>query len=213
MMKLYGFFRSSATFRVRIALNLKGLSYERASVDLAQGAHRTPEYEAINPQQAVPALVDGDKTLTQSLAIIEYLEETHPQPPLLPAAPAQRARVRAMAQLIACDIHPLNNLRVMLYLKDVLSVHKPVRDAWGRHWVMRGFQPLETMLSSSRETRSFCQGDAPTLADVCLVPQVFNARRYDVDLGPYPTLMRIFDECMHLPAFELAQPSKQPDAE
>jgi maleylacetoacetate isomerase len=213
MLKLYGYFRSSAAFRVRIALNLKQLPYETSSVDLRRGAHRSPEYAAINPQQAVPALVDGSRTLIQSLAIIEFLDEEHPQPPLLPATAPERARVRAMAQLIACDIHPLNNQRVLLYLRDVLGVAKSAKDTWYRHWIAEGFGPLEAMLRSSSETGTFCHGDAPTLADVCLVPQVFNARRFEVDLAPYPTLMRIFDACMRLPAFDLAQPSKQRDAE
>lgn len=212
MLKLYGFYLSSAACRVRIALNLKGLPYESISVDLRHRAHRTPEYAAINPQQAVPVLVDDARTLTQSMAIIEYLEETHPQPPLLPATAIERARVRALAQLIACDVHPLNNQRVLLYLRDVLGVGKEAKDEWYRHWIAQGFGPLEKMLSSSSETGSFSYGNAPTLADVCLVPQVFNAQRFEVDLKPYPTVMQIFDACMRLPAFDRAQPSKQADA-
>ncbi|HME91370.1 MAG TPA: maleylacetoacetate isomerase [Myxococcaceae bacterium] len=213
MLKLYGFYLSSAAFRARIALNLKGLAYESISVHLRHRAHLTPEYAAINPHQAVPVLVDGNRSLTQSLAIIEYLDETHPQPALLPATAIERARVRAMAQLIACDIHPLNNQRVLLYLRDVLGVGKQAKDEWYRHWIAQGFRPLEAMLSSSSETGAFSHGDSPTVADVCLVPQVYNAKRFEVDLKPYPTVMRIFEACMRLPAFDRAQPLKQADAE
>jgi maleylpyruvate isomerase len=212
MIKLYGYFRSSAAFRVRIALNLKGLSYENISLDLRKHAHRTPEYARINPQQAVPTLIDGTNTLTQSLAIIEYLEETHPEPALLPSTPEGRARARALSQLVACDIHPLNNLRVLEYLLDVLKVPRPAKDAWYHHWVNEGFQALEAMLAGDSRTGTYCHGDSPTIADICLVPQVFNAQRLDVNLTPYPTVVRIFEACMKTPAFDLAQPSKQPDA-
>ena len=211
-MKLYGFFLSSAAFRVRIALNLKGLPYEQVPVNLSSGEHLTDDFARINPQQAVPTLVDGDRTLTQSLAIIEYLEERYPKPALLPDSPEARARVRSLAQLIACDIHPLNNRRVLVYLKKELALSKEQRDRWYHHWIVEGFRPLEQRLSTSDQTESFCQGNAPTLADVCLVPQIFNAKRYDVDLGPYPTLLRIFANCMQLQEFDRAQPSKQPDA-
>ncbi len=212
-MKLHGFFLSSAAFRVRIALNLKGLAYEYAAVNLTKDQHLTEEFARVNPQQAVPTLVDGDRILTQSLAIIEYLEERFPKPPLLPDSVDARARVRSLAQLIACDIHPLNNRRVLVYLKAELGLHKQQRDAWYRHWVIAGFQPLEKSLSTSEQTGSFCHGETPTVADICLVPQIFNAKRYEIDLSPYPTLLRIVANCMQLEAFDRAQPSKQPDAQ
>jgi maleylpyruvate isomerase len=212
MMKLYGHSPSSASFRVRIALNLKELPYESVPLDLLKNEHHRAEYARINPQQAVPALIDGDRVLTQSLSIIEYLEETHPLPPLLPASPAARARVRAMALLIACDIHPLDNLRVLRYLLHVLKVSKEAKEAWYRHWITEGFRALETMLASDHQTGAFCHGDSPTLADICLIPQIFNAKRVAMDLSAFPTAMRIFDACMKLPAFDRAQPSKQPDA-
>lgn len=212
-MKLYGYFLSSAAFRVRIALRLKELQYEYVPVNLSGEKHLTDEFARINPQQAVPTLIDGDRTLTQSLAIIEYLDERYPAPALLPHTPEARARVRSIAQLIACDIHPLNNRRVLVYLKNELALHKQQRDNWYRHWVVAGFRPLEQSLSTSDETGSFCHGDTPTLADICLVPQIFNAKRYEIDLHPYPTLLRIFANCMQLEAFDRSQPSKQPDAE
>ena len=212
-MKLYGYFQSSAAFRVRIALNFKNLEYEQASVNLIKGEHHADDFARINPQQAVPTLVDGDRVLTQSLAIVEYLEEKFPKPPLLPTSADDRARVRALAQLIACDIHPLNNRRVLVYLKNRLGLGKEQRDAWCQHWIAEGFKPLEKGLSGSRQTGSFCHGETPTMADVCLVPQIFNAKRSEVDLGPYPTLMRIFSNCMTLEPFDRAQPSKQPDCD
>jgi maleylacetoacetate isomerase len=212
-MKLYGHFPSSAAFRVRIALNFKGLPYENVFVNLRKNEHHSPEYARVNPQQAVPTLIDGDRVLTQSLSIIEYLEETHPSPPLLPAFPSARARVRAMALLIACDIHPLDNLRVLRYLLHVLKVSNEAKDLWYQHWITEGLRPLETMLSSDPQTGAFCHGDTPTLADVCLIPQIFNAQRVGMDLKAFPTAMRIFDACMKLPAFDRAQPSKQPDAQ
>jgi len=215
-MKLYTYFRSSASFRVRIALNLKGLDYETAFVHLPRGEHRAPAYGALNPQALVPTLADAGALLTQSLAIIEYLEETRPQPPLLPKDPLGRARVRSLAMLIACEIHPVNNLRVLQHLKRALGQNDEQVNAWYRHWIADGFAKLEADLNRD-ESRGgagqFCYGDAPTMADCCLVPQVFNAKRYSADLGPYPTLMRIFEACMKLEAFDRAQPSKQPDAE
>ena len=211
-MKLYDYFRSSAAFRVRIALNLKGLPAERHFVHLRKGEQRAPDYRRLNPQGLVPSLVDDDHVITQSLAIIEYLEETHPYPPLLPRLPADRARVRSLALAIACDIHPLNNLRVLNYLKQTLKVDQAAHDAWYRHWIAEGFAAFETMLGG-RETGRFCQGDAPGLADICLVPQVFNAQRLDCPLGDYKRLMAVFDTCMKHPAFEAARPEKQPDAE
>ncbi len=212
-MKLYGYFQSSAAFRVRIGLNLKNLGYEYEPVNLVKAQHLTGEFARLNPQQAVPTLVDGDRTLTQSLAILEYLEEKYPQPPLLPTSAEDRARVRSLAQLIACDIHPLNNRRVLVYLKRQLGLGQEQRHAWCKHWIAGGFNPMESALSQSPQTGAFCHGDIPTMADVCLVPQMFNAQRYEMDMAPYPTLTRIFANCMRLEAFDKAQPSKQPDAE
>lgn len=211
-MKLYTAFRSSASFRVRIALNLKGLAYEPAFVHLARGEHRKPEYAAINPQALVPAFEADGVRLVQSLAIIEYLEELHPNPPLLPREAAARARVRSISLLVACEIHPLNNLRVLQHLKRALGQSDEQVNAWYRHWIADGFQKLEAELTRAAAGR-FCHGEAPTMADCCLVPQVFNAQRYQCDTGPYPTVMRVFTECMKLDAFDRAQPAKQPDAE
>ncbi|MBI3512890.1 MAG: maleylacetoacetate isomerase [Proteobacteria bacterium] len=212
-MKLYGFHRSSAAFRVRIALNLKGLDYEQAAVHLRRGEQRAPEFLKLNPQALVPALIDGAHVLTQSLATIEYLDETYPNRPLLPNTPAGRARVRALAQIIACEIHPLGNLRVLQYLAKELKQDEPTVQRWFNHWIALGFGAFEALIAGHPETGRFCHGDQPTLADVCLVPQVFNAKRYDLDLKPFPTLMGIFEHCMAQPAFDRAQPSKQPDAE
>ena len=211
-MRLYGYFRSSAAFRVRIALNLKGRAYEPRFVHLARGEHRQAEYGALNPQGLVPALEDGGKLLTQSLAIIEYLEEKHPSPPLLPKDLLGRARVRSLALLIACEIHPLNNLRALQYLVNELGHSEQERDRWYQHWIHDGMAKLEGDLAGNRRGR-FCHGDTPTMADCCLVPQVFNAQRYKCDLSHAPTVMEIFDECMKLDAFQRAQPSRQPDAE
>ena len=211
-MRLYGYFRSSAAFRVRIALNLKGLAYEPRFVHLARGEHRQAEYGSLNPQGLVPALEDGGKLLTQSLAIIEYLEEKHPSPPLLPKDLLGRARVRSLALLIACEIHPLNNLRALQYLVNELGHSEQDRDRWYQHWIHDGMAKLEGDLAGNRRGR-FCHGDTPTMADCCLVPQVFNAQRYKCDLSHAPTVMEIFDECMKLDAFQRAQPSRQPDAE
>lgn len=211
-MKLYTYFRSSAAFRVRIALNLKGLAYEPAFVHLPKGEHRKPDYAAIDPQALLPTLVDGERALSQSLAIIEYLEETRPEPRLLPADAAGRARVRSLSLLVACEIHPLNNLRTLQHLKRALGQNEDQINGWYRHWIADGFTKLEADLGRGGAGR-FCHGEAPTMADCCLVPQVFNAKRYSADLGPYPTLMRIFDACMKLEAFDRAQPSQQPDAE
>jgi maleylacetoacetate isomerase len=210
--KLYTYFRSSAAFRVRIALNLKGLAYEPVFVHLAKGEHRNPQYAAIDPQALLPTLVSDGQALSQSLAIIEYLEEKHPRPPLLPADPLERARVRSLSLLIACEIHPLNNLRTLQHLKRALGQNEEQVNSWYRHWIADGFAKLEADLARGGSAR-FCQGNAPGMADCCLVPQVFNAKRYAADLAPYPTVMRIFDACMELEAFQRAQPSKQPDAE
>ncbi len=212
MLKLYTYFRSSAAFRVRIALNLKGLPYEPSVVWLPSGEQAQAPYVAVNPQALVPTLVDGDAHLTQSLAIIEYLDETKPGPKLLPADPLGRARVRSLALLVACEIHPLNNLRVLKYLKHGLGQAQPAIDTWYRHWVSEGLAAFERQLGEPASGR-YCHGDEVTLADVCLVPQIFNARRFEVDLAPYPRTMRVFDACMALDAFDRAQPSKQPEAE
>ena len=212
-MKLHTYFRSSAAFRVRIALNLKGLAYDAAFVHLPKGEHRAPAYCALNPQALVPTLEDAGQLLTQSLAIIEYLEETRPQPALLPKDPAKRARVRSLALLVACEIHPLNNLRVLQHLKRALGQSEDQVNAWYRHWIADGLAKLEAQLAGTAGTGRYCHGDAPTLADCCLVPQVFNAQRYKCDTTAYPVAMRVFAECMKLDAFERAQPANQPDAE
>jgi len=213
-MKLYDYFRSSAAYRVRIALNLKGLVPEREFVHLRKGAQRGDDYLAVNPQGLVPALVTDDGTvLTQSLAIVEYLDETVPSPPLLPAAPIGRARVRSLAQAIACDIHPIDNLRVLRYLLHTVGVEEAQKDAWYKYWIDVGLEALEIAVARDPATGRFCHGDSPTLADVCLVPQLANARRVDMDLSPYPTLVRIDAECQKLPAFADAAPQRQPDFE
>jgi len=210
--KLYTYFRSSAAFRVRIALNLKGLAYDPVPVRLPKGEHRGPEYGKVDPQALLPTLVDGAHALSQSLAIIEYLEETHPEPPLLPRDALGRARVRSLSLLVACEIHPLNNLRTLQHLKRALGQSEEQISAWYRHWIADGLAKLEADLLRGGSGR-FCHGASPSMADCCLVPQIFNARRYQSDLAPYPTVMRIFDACMSLVAFDRAQPSKQPDAE
>jgi maleylacetoacetate isomerase len=210
--KLYTYFRSSAAFRVRIALNLKGLAYEPVFVHLAKGEHRAAAYAKVNPQALLPTLeLDDGTRLTQSLAIIEYLDEKHPQKPLLPKDAQKRARVRSLSYLIASEIHPLNNLRVLQHLKRALNQSEDQVNAWYRHWIADGLAKLEAELASSKGR--FCHGDTPTMADCCLVPQIFNAKRYQSYLAPYPQTMRVFEACMHLEAFDRAQPSKQPDAE
>jgi maleylacetoacetate isomerase/maleylpyruvate isomerase len=214
--KLYTYFRSSAAFRVRIALNLKGLAYEPVFVHLAKGEHRKPEYAAVDPQALLPALLDDGQVLSQSLAIMEYLDEKHPHAPLLPRDAPGRARVRSLSLLIACEIHPLNNLRTLQHLKRALGQNEEGINAWYRHWIADGLAKLEADLSRGNSRAGagrFCHGDTPTMADCCLVPQIFNAQRYQSDLAPYPAVMRIFDQCMKLEAFDRAQPAKQPDAE
>jgi maleylacetoacetate isomerase/maleylpyruvate isomerase len=209
-LKLYTYFRSSAAFRVRIALNLKGLEYQPAFVHLARGEHRKPEYARVNPQALVPTLeLDDGTRLNQSLAIIEFLEEQHPSPALLPKDARGRARVRALAGLVASEIHPINNLRVLQYLKRALGQSEEQVNAWYRHWVGDGLAKFEADLGGGR----FCYGDTPSMADCCLVPQIFNAQRYGCDLSPYPRTMAVFEACMKLDAFDRAQPAKQPDAE
>jgi maleylpyruvate isomerase len=211
--KLYTYFRSSAAFRVRIALNLKALPYESSFVSLPKGEHRTDGFAALNRQALLPSLEADGTALNQSLAIIEFLEETHPRPALLPKDTRGRARVRSLSLLIACEIHPLNNLRTLQYLRRQLGQNEEQIKTWYRHWIDDGLVKLEGELRDAKETGTFCHGDSPTMADCCLVPQIFNAKRYDSDLTPYPTVMRVFDECMKLDAFDRAQPSKQPDAE
>ncbi len=214
-MKLHTYFRSSAAFRVRIALNLKGLPFDAVPVHLLRdgGEQHHAAYRALNPLGVVPVLQDGPLVLTQSLAIIEYLEETHPQPALLPVGPTERARVRAIAQAIACDIHPVNNLRVLQYLKRTLGHTQDEVDTWYRHWVQLGLAAVEQLLAGHPQTGRFCHGDTPGLPDCCLLPQVFNARRYDCPLDAMPTVRRIAAACEDLPAFVAALPANQPDAE
>lgn len=212
-MKFHGYFRSSAAYRVRIALNLKGLTPELAFVHLRKGEQKAPPYADLNPQKLVPALEVDGRVLTQSLAIIEYLDETHPEPPLLPADPLDRARVRALALAVACDIHPLNNLRVLSHLKSGLGHSQQEVDEWYRHWIAVGLTALEAMLADDPLTGRFCHGDRPGLADICLVPQLANARRFGCEVTGYPTLLRIEAACQELPAFADAVPGRQPDAE
>ncbi|WP_333681862.1 maleylacetoacetate isomerase [Dyella sp.] len=211
---LYSYWRSSAAFRVRIALNLKGLHYETRAVHLVRdgGEQHSPAYVALNPQQLVPALVDDDKVMTQSMAIAEYLDEIHPHPPLLPADAAGRARIRALAQIIGCDIHPIGNLRVLQQIGSQFGADDEQKGIWMRHWIVAGFQALETMLANHKETGRYCHGDTPGLADLCLVPQVYNARRWKTPLDDYPTILRIDAACMALDAFKAAMPEQQPDA-
>jgi maleylpyruvate isomerase len=212
-MKLFGYYRSSAAYRVRIALNLKGMPVDHRFVHLRKGEQSSPEYGALNPQGLVPLVIDGPNVLTQSLAIIEYLEETQPEPALLPKAPLERARVRSIAQAIASDIHPLNNLRVLRYLVGPLKVSDEAKNEWYRHWVVEGLTALERSLTPAAGTGTFCHGDKPTLADICLVPQVYNAERADVDLSLFPRITKIVAACRELRAFQDADPAKQADAE
>jgi maleylacetoacetate isomerase len=212
-MKLYGYFRSSAAFRVRIALNLKKLDYDTASIHLRRGDQRQAGFRSVNPQGLVPALETDGHTLIQSMSIIEYLDETHPEPPLLPADPAGRARVRALAAIVACDIHPINNLRVLRYLHGPLGHDEAALKAWYNHWIDTGFQAFEQLLASDPQTGKFCHGDRPSLADIALAPQVINAARYQLDLSPYPTIARIHEDCMKLDAFAAAHPDNQADRE
>ena len=211
-MKLHSYFRSSASFRVRIALELKGLAYDYAPVHLPRGEHKESHYAAISADRMVPMLeVDGAK-LSQSMAIIEYLDETHPEPALLPADAMGRARVRALAQSIACEIHPVNNLRILKYLLRELKVGEEVKNTWYNHWCREGLEAFERQLAQGPAS-TFCYGDTPTLADCCLVPQIFNARRFDMPFDGLDNTMRVFDACMALPAFQKAQPSSCPDFE
>ena len=213
--QLYGYFRSSAAFRVRIALNLKGITPELCFVHLLRegGEQHKAEYRALNPQELVPTLKHNGRAITQSLAIIEYLDEIVPAPPLLPRDAADRARAREIACAIACDIHPVNNLRVNQYLKSTFGADAETQIAWQQHWIAIGFAALEAMLSTSPQTGRYCHGDSPTIADICLIPQMANARRVKLDLAPYPTLVRIEAEALKNPAFVAALPANQPDAE
>lgn len=212
---LYTYFRSSAAYRVRIALNLKGLKADYRFVHLLKegGQQHSETYKAINPQQLIPTLVDNGHSITQSLAIIEYLEEIHPEPPLLPQTAFARARVRQLAYVVACDIHPVNNLRVLQNLKRNFAATDDQRMQWQQHWIALGFSALESLLANAAETGAYCHGGAPTLADICLIPQMANARRVNLDLTPYPTLIRIEQTALAHPAFAAAQPKEQPDAE
>ena len=212
-LKLHNFFRSSTSTRLRAALNLKGLDYDYVAYVLRDGETRTPEYLAKNPQGLVPTLELEDGTaLTQSLAIIEWLDETHPEPALLPADPLGRARVRGLTYMIAFEIHPLNNLRVLFRLRDQFGADEEAQKAWFTHWVETTFDALETALADSTDTGIYCHGDTPGLADLCLYAQVWNNRRFDVDMSAYPTISRIFDALDALPAFADAAPGQQPDA-
>ena len=214
-MKLYTFFRSSASYRVRIALNLKAIDCEQAPIHLRRGGGEQlmPAYTAINPQALVPTLEDNGRILTQSLAIIEYLEETHPNPPLLPKDPADKALVRSMALVIACEVHPIQNLRVLNYVKATYNQTDEQVNKWAQHWIDLGLAALQKMIVAQPKRGKFCFGDVPTLADVCLIPQLGNARRYGCDLSKYPTILEIEKNCNAIPAFANAAPEKQPDAE
>jgi len=214
-MKLYSFFRSSASYRVRIALNLKGIAYEQAPIHLRRGGGEQfgAAYRALNPQALVPTLEDGGKILTQSLAIIEYLEEKQPQPALLPKDPADKALVRSMAMIVACEVHPIQNLRVLNYVKKEYNQTDEQVNRWAQHWIDLGLSALEEMLAAQPKRGKYCWGNAPTLADICLVPQLGNARRYGCDLSRYPNILAVEKNCMALPAFIDAAPEKQPDAE
>ncbi len=213
---LYDYWRSSACYRVRIGLNLKGLSYAQKPVHLVRngGEQHGAEHHALNPMDAVPVLVHGAEVIRQSLAILEYLDEAGEAgaAKLLPTQPLARARVRSLALLVACDVHPLNNLRVMQYLAREFGATPPSREAWMRHWMAEGFRAFEALLASDPATGLCCHGDEPTLADACLIPQVYNANRFGLDLTPFPTIRRVNEHCLSLPAFEAARPENQPDA-
>lgn len=211
-MTLYDYFRSTAAYRVRIALNLKGLDYHQAGINLLRGEDAGEDYRAINPQGLIPALAVEGGLLTQSLAICEYLDEVEPTPPLLPGNPLQRARARALAQMVACDIHPVNNLRILKYLTGTLKIDEAQKLAWYHHWIDEGFHAIEQWLEKEAGGGRFCFGDQVTLADLCLVPQVYNARRFELDLAPYPHIVAIEQHCLTLDAFQRAQPANQPDA-
>ena len=211
MMTFYGYFRSSSAYRCRIAFNLKGIEVDFRPVHLRKGEQKSDDYRALNPQGLVPALVDGDTVLTQSLAIIEWLDETHPEPKLLPGNAEMRAKIRAFSQVIACEIHPLQNLRVLAYLKGELGRDQAGADAWCQRWIGDGLAACEALLAREGNDGPFCYGDTPTLADICLVPQVFSAERFGVDLSAMPRVRDVHAACEALPAFADAHPAKQPD--
>ncbi|MFT4178094.1 MAG: maleylacetoacetate isomerase [Thermomonas sp.] len=213
-LRLYSYWRSSAAYRVRIGLNQKQLVHEIVPVHLVQdgGQQHSEEYRQLNPQELVPLLLHGKRRLSQSLAILEYVDEVWPDLPLLPATARERHRVRALSQLVACDIHPLNNLRVLQHFERAWSVPQPERDAWVKHWIEAGFRAAEAMLAGHPSTGDFCEGDTPGLADCCLIPQVYNARRFGVDMTQFPAIERIEAACLALPAFDAARPENQPDA-
>jgi maleylacetoacetate isomerase len=211
-MKLYNYYRSSASYRVRIVASVKGIDYEYVSIDLTRGESRAASFEALNPQGRVPTLEVDGKLIGQSLAICEYLEETHPNPPMLPRDPAGRARVRSLALAVACEVHPIGGGRAQSYLAKEFNASDAQRAEWSRHWMAEGFRSIESMLTGSKETGRFCHGDSPTIADAFLVPQVYNARLAKVDMTAFPTIQRICDECDKVEAFERARPERQPDA-
>ena len=213
--KLYSYWRSSAAYRVRIALNLKGLAYELIPVSLIAngGEHRSAEYRSLNPQGKVPTLIDGERIIRQSMAIIEYIEESYEgEHRLMPVTARERARVRALAQIIACDIHPVNNLGVMQYLEHEFNAPQVERDRWTKHWMTEGFKAFEELLATSPSTGQFCEGDEPSLADICLVPQVYNAYRWSVDMNAFPLIKQIYERCSGIEAFVRGKPENQPDA-
>lgn len=212
-MELYGYWRSSAAYRVRIALNFKGLEAQQHFVNLREGEQKSDAYRRMNALGRVPTLVDDGQVFTQSLAILEYLEERYPEPPLLPDDVAERARVRALAQVVACDMHPVNNFNILKYLEIELKVNSNEKLVWYRHWIATGFTALEAMLADDARTGRYCHGDTPGMADLCLVPQMYNARRFECDLSAYPTLVRIDAACVELDAFRQAAPEAQPDAQ
>jgi len=213
-LKLYSYWRSSAAYRARIALNLKGLAYELVPVNIAHngGQQHTDEFHGVNPQELIPVLVHGERLIRQSMAIIEYLEESFDGPRLLPVTARERARARGLAQLVACDIHPLNNARVLQYLEREFNTPLVERERWVRNWIELGFGALEEMLAKNPSTGEFCEGDAPSIADICMVPQCYNALRFSVDLKAYPTIARVYERCMTLDEFVNARPENQPDA-
>ena len=213
-LQLYSYWRSSAAYRVRIGLNLKGLHYEIVPVHLVRdgGEQHSVDFRDINPQQLVPVLRHGYRRLSQSLAILEYLDEIWPQPALLPSTARERQRVRALGLMVACDIHPLNNLRVLQYFENEWNVPQPERDEWVRHWIVDGFTAAEAMLADHPSTGEHCEGNTPGYADCCLIPQIYNARRFGVDMDQFPTMQRIEATCLALPAFDAARPERQPDA-
>lgn len=217
-LRLHNYYRSTTSFRVRIALNMKGLDYDYADYPLLPNAHKSESYMILNPQGLVPALeIMGESPsdfhiLSQSLAILEYIDETHPSPPLLPNDPLERARIRSLAQIIACDIHPLGNLRVLRYLTDHFNADKAVKKHWFQNWAKQGFEALETRLSTEAQTGQFCHGDSPSLADICLYAQIYNNERWGMDPNPYPVIMGIYRRCHDIVAFQMARPENQPDA-